>query len=227
VLLGIRNLTTKFHNNVVHDDISIDFERGEVTAIMGGSGSGKSTLVEFIMFGNKHSIGSLLWEGKDWNRSEIEKKIGFAPQNGGFLSDYTVIENISMPLEYVFGFPKNISLDIAWAAMQTLGLGADICNQHVNTLSGGTLRRASIARALILEQHLLILDEPLSGLDTVNSKILSSLIQDLVPKTTVICVTHHFIQASKYIIINKGKAIEGTYEESMNNPLTRSFLEMH
>ena len=225
MLLEIHDLNTRFGSHWVHKNLSVSFKRGEVTAIMGGSGSGKSSLINFIMFGNRNSTGSLVWEGKPWDRSSIERKIGLAPQNGGFLSKYTVLENIAIPLIYVLGIPKDIAHELGWASMQTHDLGQEICHQYAETLSGGTLRRASIARALILEQELLILDEPLSGLDKVNSDKMIDLIMSLVPKATVICVTHHFIPAHQYILIHEGTATPGSYEEVIKTEVGRRFLE--
>jgi len=224
VLLEIRNLDTRFNSHWVHRNLSVSFQRGEITAIMGGSGSGKSSLINFIMFGSTNSKGMLLWDGEPWDRSGIERKIGLAPQNGGFLTKYTVLENISMPLVYVLGIPRELAHELAWVSMQHLGLGPEICHQYSDTLSGGTLRRASIARALILEQELLIMDEPLSGLDKINADKIVDIITQLAPKSTVICVTHHFIPAHKYILIHKGCAIQGTYEEIMADELGKQFL---
>lgn len=225
-LLEVRNLTTKFNQYTVHDDISIGFKKGEITVIMGASGSGKTTLVDFIIEGtNGTTSGCLFWEGKEWKRENIAQLIGIAPQNGGFLNEYTVIENIAMPLQYVLGMPTDLAYEISWANMQILGLGSEICHNYPYTLSGGTLRRASIVRALILEQKLLILDEPLSGLDLINTNRIIEVIVNLVPKITIICITHHFIPAQTYMVLNKGKIISGSLEEMEKHPVAKVYFE--
>lgn len=225
-ILQIRNLTTRFGEKVVHRNLSVDFRKGELVALMGSSGSGKSSLIDFIM-DIEHSPcydGELLWDGHPWNRDDLAYKVGFAPQAGGFLRNYTIGENVSMPLQYVAQLPRDVSLGISWAYMQVLGLPPSSFNQYSYMLSGGMLRRASIARALVLDQQLLILDEPLSGLDPVNAKLLVNLIRSFLPNKTIICVTHHFIAADRYAILNDGGLLIGTMDEVKQDKFGRKFM---
>ena len=223
-LLQLENLTTQFGNHVVHNNLNIGFKQGEVTAIIGPSGSGKSTLIEFITAETHTSKGKMYWKGKPWYRENIANLIGYAPQRGGFIDDFTIIENIALPLIYVCGFSESLAKDVAWAVIQNVGLGENVYYQYPYTLSGGMLRRASIARAMVLEQKLLILDEPLSGLDLQSLKEIMDLIISLTPVFTIICITHHFIPAHKYVMIHNGNVIEGTYSTMIKHPIVKEFL---
>jgi phospholipid/cholesterol/gamma-HCH transport system ATP-binding protein len=227
VILSIKNLTTSFQGRVVHNNISIDFPENKITLIMGGSGAGKSTLLDFIINPEDRDCyaGELLWNGKPWDRSDIAYKIGYAPQLGGFLLDKTVAENISMPVEYVLGIDPYTALEMAWSYMQLIGLGPEVFKMFPNMLSGGMLRRASIARALILDQEVIILDEPLSGLDPINCRMLVQVIKKLAVNRTIIIITHHLIQADYYLILNKGRSVQGDIQTIMKDEMGREFIE--
>ena len=199
--------------------------KGELIALMGYSGSGKSTIVDFIINNkeaSKNSKGELLWLGEKWDNLKVPFRIGFAFQNGGLLAEYTVAENIAMPLEYVSNLSKELSIELAWAAMQAVGLRKDSFNKYPNMLSGGMLKRCSIARAIVLDQDLIILDEPLSGLDLPTGKNLMELIRGL--GKTVLCITHHFIKADRYFILHNGAMLQGTEGELRSDTLGREFL---
>jgi len=221
-VLEVRNLITRFGTHLVHDSISLRIDRGQIVALFGPSGAGKSTLINFIFYGNPNSSGELLWEGKTWNREDISKKIGVAPQHGGLLSDYTVLHNVAMPLKYVLGYSTSLAYEIASARLQEFGLGNRSYAQYPDSLSGGMLRRASIVRAMILEQDLLILDEPLSGLDLESSRNVSSIISNL--SCSVLCVTHEYIKADLYLVLYEGGLICGNYKQIREDPVGRRFV---
>jgi phospholipid/cholesterol/gamma-HCH transport system ATP-binding protein len=225
-LLEIKHLTTKFGDKIVHKDISVGFKQGELILLMGGSGSGKSTFVDFMIDTENQPQfnGKMLWNGQEWDRLDIGYRIGFAPQNGGLLQAYTVGENIAMPLEYSQDLPRELCLEIAWANMKALSLDASVFYKYPSMLSGGMLRRASIARAISLDQEVLILDEPLSGLDPINCARTVELIKSFLPNKTIICITHHFIKADRYAILIKGQLFVGTLEEIRDNPATAKFI---
>lgn len=226
-LLSIKNLTTRFDNRVVHNNISIDFLKNQLTLVMGSSGSGKSTLMDFIVSPEDRECydGELYWLGKQWDRSDIAHKIGYAPQTGGFLLDQTIPENISMPLRYVWGMDNKTSLEIAWAYMQLVDLKPEVFSMYPNMLSGGMLRRASIARSLVLDQEVIIMDEPFSGLDPINCKLLIQLIKRILKNKTVIIISHHIINADKYVLLLNDECIQGSLEEVKQNEIAKEFIQ--
>lgn len=227
MILEIKNLTTRFGSKIVHNNLNLEVRKGELLVLLGGSGSGKSTLIEFIT-DTEHSEcfeGTIYWDKKEWDKSDIAYKIGLATQNGGFLRDYTVAENIAMPLEYVAKLPRSVSLELAWANMQLLGLDKNVFHQYPYMLSGGMMRRASIARSIVLNQELVILDEPLAGLDPINCARMTELIRALTPSKTVICVTHQFIKADRYALLEDGQIIVGTVEDIKKNEYGQEFMK--
>jgi len=224
-LIEVKNLYTSFGTQIVHDNISFKIEKGELIALMGPSGSGKSSLIDFIIHNpemKKNSRGKLLWCGQGWDEEKVPFRIGFAFQNGGLIAEYTIAENIAMPLEYVSSLSKELSMELAWAAMQVVGLDKNAFYKYPHMISGGMLKRCAIARAIVLDQDLIILDEPLSGLDGPTGKKLMELIRGL--GKTVLCITHHFIKADRYFILCNGSMLQGTEEELKKDPFAAEFL---
>ena len=160
--------------------------------------------------------------GEEWDNALVPFRIGFAFQNGGLMSHYTTAENIAMPLEYVSDLPHDLAMDISWAAMQAVDLNREAFSKYPHMISGGMLKRCSIARAIILDQDLIILDEPLSGLDPPTAKNLMNLIKNL--GKTVMCISHQFIKADRYFVLHNGSMLQGTEEELLKDPLGREFL---
>jgi phospholipid/cholesterol/gamma-HCH transport system ATP-binding protein len=227
VILKIKDLTTKFGDKVVHNKLNLEVKKGELLVLLGGSGSGKSTLIDYItdVENDPCFSGKIYWNGKRWDKSDIAYKVGFAPQNGGFFRDYTVGQNIAMPLEYVAKLPRQMSLELAWANMQLLGLDRTVFHQYPYMLSGGMIRRASIARAIVLNQELVILDEPLAGLDPINCTKMIDLIRGLIPGKTVICVTHQFIKADRYALLRDGSLVTGSIEDIKKDKYGAEFMK--
>ena len=225
VIIEIKDLFTKFGNQLVHNNISFKIMQGELIALMGYSGSGKSTLLDFIInneIARKSSKGEIFWMGKEWDDSKVPFRIGFSFQNGGLMANYTTLENIAMPLEYVSNLPKPIALELAWAAMQVVDLKKDAIYKYPDMISGGMLKRCSIARAIALDQELILLDEPLSGLDPPTGKNLMELVRSL--RKTIICITHQYVKADRYFILHNGSMLQGTEKELNKDPFARQFL---
>jgi phospholipid/cholesterol/gamma-HCH transport system ATP-binding protein len=225
-ILSIKGLNTNFRGQVVHNNLNLNVFEGEVLAVMGPSGSGKTSLINFIMGDAKSSSGELLWYNKYIDRSEINSRIGFAFQIGGLLSDMTILQNIAMPLIYVAGFNENDAMQIAGIAILSSGLDMSVFNKYPDMLSGGMYKKVVIAKSIVLGQKLLVLDEPLSGLDPISTKDVMSMIYGLTPKITIVCVTHNFIRANRYAIITPDhQLIVGTLDEVMQDEFAKNFID--
>ena len=97
-LFSVQNLTSRAGNRVIHDNISFSIGKSSRFIIMGSSGAGKSTLLKVILGSHSYS-GKILWKNQNFDISQLAHNIGFQAQNGGLLSNYTVAENIAMPLQ--------------------------------------------------------------------------------------------------------------------------------
>jgi phospholipid/cholesterol/gamma-HCH transport system ATP-binding protein len=196
--IEVRGLVSRFGDNVIHDHLDLSIPRGQVVGIVGGSGAGKSVLLNTVIGLRAPQAGSVKIFGQDIRYARrrqwtaIERRWGVLFQQGALWSNLTVKENVSAPmLEHTLLSKAEIDelsdLKIALAGLPH-GAGA----LKPSELSGGMIKRASLARALALDPELLFLDEPTSGLDPISAAAFDSLIQELSDglRLTVFMITH-------------------------------------
>jgi putative ABC transport system ATP-binding protein len=177
-------------------DVSIDFEQGQYTAIMGASGSGKSTLMNILGCLDQPTSGRYVLGGLDIsqlpddNLSEIRsQRIGFVFQNFNLIQQLTVLENLEVPMFYL-GIPPAERHRRAMELADRVGL-ADRSDHRPQQLSGGQQQRVCIARALINDPLILLADEPTGALDSKTGQAILNLFDELVKSgRTVLIVTH-------------------------------------
>jgi putative ABC transport system ATP-binding protein len=177
-------------------DVSIDFEQGEYTAIMGASGSGKSTLMNILGCLDKPTLGRYVLGGQDIGElpddelSEIRsRRIGFIFQNFNLIQQLTVLENLEVPMFYL-GIPPAVRRKRALELAEKVGL-AERGDHRPMQLSGGQQQRVCIARALINDPLILLADEPTGALDSRTGQQILQLFDELVATgRTVLMVTH-------------------------------------
>jgi len=174
-LLEVRNLSTGYGRVKVLFDVSISVEKGEAVGIIGPNGSGKTTLLNAVIGYLDAWSGSVLFNGKDVTRlpayERIKLGLGFCPERGGILRKMTVKENLELSLQ---SNPEGA--DRLKEALKLFPILKEREKQLAGTLSGGEQRMLCIAKAMVLSDSLLLLDEPSSGLaPIVKQKIADSL----------------------------------------------------
>lgn len=188
-LIEVTNLSTKFGSQVVHENLNISVNKGEVLGIVGGSGSGKSVLMRYMVGLEPPQKGQIIYNiPGGFNQYQI----GVLFQHGALLSSMSVLENIMTPLLEVAKFPPEIARNIAMLKIELVGLPLETAFKSPSQLSGGMIKRAALARALALDPPILFLDEPTSGLDPISAAKFDQLIKNL-QKTlniTVVMITH-------------------------------------
>ena len=177
------------------DDVDIQIREGEFIIITGESGSGKTTLLNLLLGLTKPASGSVRFEGEDINSfddrrlSEIRnEKIKYIPQGDSLLSSLTVRENILFP--FVIGGKEKPSDERLYELSDRLGI-TDLLDEYPSELSGGEMRRATIARAIINKPAVIIADEPTGNLDRDNTSKVMAIFKDISGEgTAVVVVTH-------------------------------------
>lgn len=231
-LIKIERLYKSFGDVTAVNDLSFKVKRGELFAFLGVNGAGKSTTINVICGQLKKDGGSVEICGTslDENADEIKRKIGVVFQFSALDKDLSVKENLESraALYGIYGeeFKKRLAVLADNLAFK------DFLNRPIGKLSGGQRRRVDVARALIHDPKILILDEPTTGLDPQTRNALWNFISDLRTKngTTVFLTTHYMEEAADadyVIILNKGKiAAEGTPLQ-LKNAYTGDFITLY
>ena len=197
-VIDIRDLNTRFGNNVVHDKVSLAVRPGEIFALVGGSGCGKSTLLRAIIMLLRPASGSIRVFGRevvglsDEQALPLRRRWGVMFERGALFSSLTVTENVSMVLREHTGLGARLVDEVAALKIALTGLPADAGPKYPGELSGGMRKRAALARAIALDPELLFLDEPTAGLDPLSASGIDELVRSLRDALglTIMMVTH-------------------------------------
>jgi ABC-2 type transport system ATP-binding protein len=226
--LEISNLTKTYDSKVqALNSISLNVKEGDFFALLGPNGAGKSTTIGIITTLVNKTSGQIKIFGHDLDKeSNIAKSyIGLVPQEANFNIFETVL-NVLIYQAGFYGVPANIAKQRAEHYLKALGLW-DKHNQQVLNLSGGMKRRLLIARALIHQPKLLILDEPTAGIDIELRRTMWNFLREINAQGTTIILTTHYLEEAENLckniaIIDKGRIIENT---SIKEVLTKLNIE--
>lgn len=223
-LLEIKNLSVYYGNNIqALKNANLSIPKGSITAILGPNGAGKSTLVKAILGLEKAQSGEILVHNTPIDKNYIKKKIAYISQRNLINTQFptTVFDAVLMGrFAYINHFLKKPSLkdrEIAEKALVKMQIW-DIRNRHISELSGGQLQRVFIARALVQEAELYILDEPLAGVDITTEKIIMDTLKELQLEGKTFIIIHHDLNTVEhyfdYVVwLNKSVIAYGNVNE--------------
>jgi phospholipid/cholesterol/gamma-HCH transport system ATP-binding protein len=229
-VLSVRGVTVGFGSKIILENLDLDVRRGEVLGFVGGSGTGKSVLMRAILGLTPKRTGFISVFGYDMStatqieRRAIERRWGVLFQQGALFSSLTVKQNIQVPMREHLKLSPQLMDELATLKIELVGLPQDSADKLPSELSGGMVKRASLARALALDPDLVFLDEPTSGLDPIGAAAFDSLIANLSSTLglTVYMVTHdldslHSI-CDRVAVLGKKRVLAiGTLDDMMKN----------
>lgn len=225
-IITVKDIVTQFGDNLVHDGVNLHINQGEVYGLLGSSGSGKSTLLkEMILLlqaqaGEITILGKSVTQSSETDKDWLRQQWGILFQNGALFSSLTVAENIAISLKEYTDMPASLISDIVRMKIDMVGLPSHVGELYPAELSGGMVKRASLARALARDPKLLFLDEPTSGLDPIGAEAFDLLILELraMLDLTVVMVTHDLDSIWSTVdrlavLADKKVIVEGTLDE--------------
>jgi phospholipid/cholesterol/gamma-HCH transport system ATP-binding protein len=230
-IIVVKNVTKSFGGRVVLDNISLAIEEGKTTAIIGPSGCGKTVLMKHLIVLERPNTGQVYFRGKridnlnERDLVEVRTQYGFCFQMGALFDSLSVFENIIFPIRQ----HKKIT---DWKAIEELVknklamVGMDGFQENFPAnLSGGQRKRVALARAIALNPHVILYDEPTTGLDPIRSDVINELVLKLKRELNVtsIVVTHDMKSAYKIgdriIMLHDGHIIaDGDADYIRNHP---------
>ena len=224
--LDIKNLSKKYDENLVLENLNLKLVEGEIISIVGTSGSGKTTLLNCISGICSFDVGEIFVDSKPVHLLEPNKRnIGFVFQESTLLPHLNVLDNITFNL-------KNIEKEELSFLLEKIQI-SKLNKRYPHELSGGEVQRVSVARSLIRKPDLLLLDEPFTNLDSISKKKTKELILNLIKKTntTTIIVSHDINEAleisDKILVLDSDKKyMFDTPQKVYNNPKSLEIAEM-
>ncbi|MGI6500714.1 MAG: betaine/proline/choline family ABC transporter ATP-binding protein [Anaerostipes sp.] len=226
-MIELRNITKKFKDSIVIDDISMKIRDGELVAIIGSSGCGKTTTLKMINHLITPTRGKIFIDDVDidtMDQVELRRGIGYVIQQSGLFPHMTVKDNIEI-IQKLEKKSKEEIEESTSSLMDMVGLSDDFLYRYPTELSGGQQQRVGVARALANRPEIILMDEPFSALDPMTRISLQDELIALREKinTTIVFVTHDMDEAIKIAdricIMKDGKILQyDTPEEILRNP---------
>lgn len=224
-MLELKNVTKKYGENTVLDDISLTIGKGQIVSILGPSGGGKTTLLNVLLGITDTTSGQIVYDGEDITRVSMEKR-GF----NIVFQDYALFPNLNAYDNITYGLRNNpgiSSQEEVEELIELLGLREHL-TKKISQLSGGQKQRVALARTLVTKPRLLLLDEPLSALDGVIKESIKQKIKQIVAQyeLTTVMVTHDpeeaLTMSDRVLIMNSGKIAQySTPDEIVNAPVSQ------
>ncbi|KPQ01700.1 ABC transporter ATP-binding protein [Marinobacter sp. HL-58] len=239
VVISVRKLCNRFGTNEVHKDLDLDLYRREILGVVGGSGTGKSVLLRSIVGLHQPDSGAIEVFGEELQalspdqRSRVERRFGVLFQSGALFTSLTLQENVALPLIEHARLSRDDAEHLARVKLALVGLPGSACNRVPAELSGGMVKRASLARALALDPEVLFLDEPTAGLDPIGAAAFDRLIVTLRDALgfSVFLVTHDldtlYSTCDRVAVLSdKRVLVEGPLEtvETTDDPWIRDYF---
>jgi phospholipid/cholesterol/gamma-HCH transport system ATP-binding protein len=239
VYARLDGVTVRYGPKIVMQNLSLDIVEGAITCIIGLSGAGKSTILRLINGLRRPDAGRILVKGRDITDLteaqliEVREKIGFSFQFAALFDSLSIYENVALPLRERTTLPESRIRSLVAETLESVGLSNAI-DSFPSELSGGMVKRAGFARAVISNPECVLYDEPTTGLDPIITHVLTDLIVRLRERLngTAVVVSHDlesiFVMADYVAMLFEGAIVAyGTCQEikSSQNPIVQQFLQ--
>ena len=239
-IIEVSDLKTCFGSTVVHDHLDMRVNRGEVLGIVGGSGSGKTTLLRALLALHRPARGSIRVFGHELTTANhatmlsIQRRWGVLFQQSAMFSSLTIHENVSFPLHEHTSLDLDTVNQLSLLKIVMAGLPETSAIKLPSELSGGMLKRAGLARAIVMDPELVFLDEPTSGLDPNTAAAFDELILNLQQTMglTIVMITHDLDSlwkvTNRVAFLGQGKVLAIEPMASMvknENPEIKAFFQ--
>jgi len=225
-MLEVKNLSVSIANNKVLDDISFNMQTGEFVGIVGPNGAGKSTLLKSILGLQNGSEGIFKLHGE--NVSNVLSKIAYVPQSNQYDWQFPISVEQLVGLSLInkwnfFRFSKFFNSPKVVDVLKKLEI-YDLRHRHISELSGGQKQRVLLARVLVQDFDLLLLDEPFVGIDFKSEQIIVSLLKKLVSEGKSVMMVHHDLNSAtnyfdKILLLNKKQVAFGSVRNVLKDEL--------
>jgi phospholipid/cholesterol/gamma-HCH transport system ATP-binding protein len=238
IAVQLDRVSKSFGPKRVLDEVSFSVEKGTGLVILGRSGTGKSVTLRTLIGLVRPDSGRVLVDGEDicgmtrQHLNKVRKGMGFLFQTAALFDSITVGENVAFPLRRHTNLKEREIRDRAREKLEQVGLESEY-DKMPAALSGGMRKRAGLARAMVLDPSLLLVDEPSAGLDPLTTDEIDDMLAGLKAHqhTTLVVVTHNIASArtlaDRLVMLHDGRVeAEGTLEEfeHSDNPLVRAFM---
>ncbi|GAB6162295.1 ABC transporter ATP-binding protein [Desulfothermus naphthae] len=241
-IIEVKNLNTILGDKKIHENLNFFINSGEIFAIIGGSGSGKTVLLRELLGLITPYSGTIKILGVNAHREKrrfkkiLENDIGVLFQSGGLISSLNVIQNVVLPIKEKTNLKIDIINELGLLKLKMANFPLESIFLYPSELSGGMVKRAALARSLIMDPKILFLDEPTSGLDPVSANLFNETIgklRDLL-NITIVIITHDLSTINsivdRMIVLLKGKIIaQGRVDEvkRTDHPWIKQYFQIN
>jgi phospholipid/cholesterol/gamma-HCH transport system ATP-binding protein len=240
--VSVQNVTKKFKETIVLNNLSFDIPKGKITTILGFSGAGKSTLLKHILGLLEPTSGKVEVLGQDlslmtkFELREFRKNYGMLFQYAALFDSMTAHGNVAFPLKEFTNMNKEeIDLKVR-SLLKSVSIKEEALFNLPSELSGGMRKRVGLARALALNPHIMLYDEPTTGLDPITTKMVNELIvetQGHYPDMTSIIISHDVkatLEISDFVaFLDRGNIVEylpASEFAKSDNDLVKAFINL-